>query len=177
MTTLADIEALTANYALARRELGSRVQVLQDELEVVKRRRLDGIRNGVEAVAALHDELKAAIEANPALFDKPRTRVLHGVKVGYIKQRGQVVIKDEAAVIARIRKLLPKDQAELLIRVKESVHKPGVYDLTAADLKRLDIAISADTDAVVIKPTDTEVDKLVNALLAEIERSETEAAA
>lgn len=177
MADMKDIEQRTEEYAAGRLVLKIAVQALQDEVEHVKRRHLDGIRNAVECVAGVHDRLKAALESAPELFEKPRTRVFHGVKVGFTKQRGQVVIDDEAAVIARMRKLLPKDQAELLIRVKESVHKPGVYDLTAADLKRLGITITADSDAVMIKPTDTEVDKLVNALLADIESDEAEAAA
>lgn len=166
------IEDLTGEYAGARRELASYVESLQAELDAAKRRHLERIREAVSRVAGLHDRLRLALEAAPELFRKPRTRVLHGIKVGYTKQRGQVVIDDEAATVARIRRLLPAEQAELLIRVRESVDKPAVYDLSATDLKRLGIAITADTDAVVIRPTDSEVDKLVNALLAEIERIE-----
>ena len=77
----------------------------------------------------------------------------------------QVTFADEAATINRIRQQLPTAQAELLIKRTEKVHKPGVYDLTAADLKRLGITIDADSDEVVIKPIDGEIDKLVDALL------------
>ncbi len=56
--------------------------------------------------------------------------------------------------------------------MRESVDLNAVSDLTGADLKRLGIRIEADTEAVVIKPTDSEVDKLVEALLADAERIE-----
>lgn len=169
---IATIEELTLYYASARQLLTQRVQQLQDELEAVKRKHLDGIRSSVNIVAGHHDQLRAALQEAPALFAKPRTRTLHGVKVGFTKQPGKVVIDDEEAVIKRIRKLLPDAQAELLIRVRASVHKPAVYDLTAGDLKRLGITVTNDEDAVVIKPVDGEVDRLVNALLAEAERIE-----
>lgn len=171
------IETLTAAYAAERDALAALVTDMNDAIEQVKRARLAAIKQAVQKARQAQDELHAAIEDGKALFDKPRTRTLHGIKIGITKQRGSVEFDDEAKVIDRIRAQLPKDQAELLIRVKESVHKPGVYDLTAGDLKRLGIRITADCDAVVIKAVDGEVDKLVSALLAEDAQEVMEAAA
>lgn len=176
MPTMTEIEQLTRDYAEARAYLSGVVSRLQEELERIKHPALPLIREAVGKTSEAHGKLYAAVEAAPELFNKPKTITIAGIRVGYMKQRGQVVIEDEAAVIARIRKLLPAEQAELLIRVRESVHKPGVYDLTAGDLKRLGISISADEEAVVIKPVDSEVDKLVNALLAEAENVAEKAA-
>lgn len=172
MSTTHEIEQLTREYAEARAYLAGVITTLQEELERVKHPVLPVIRSAVGQTAEKHAALRAAIEAAPELFVKPRTLTIAGVRVGFMKQRGQVVIEDEEAVIARIRKLLPEEQADLLIRVRESVHKPAVYDLTAADLKRLGITVTADADMVTIKPVDGEVDKLVAALLAEAERVE-----
>lgn len=163
--SMAGIEDKTLVYAQARERLAAIVTALHDALEALKRDRMPELRQAVQQAAQAEAELKALIEAAPDLFDKPRTRILHGVRVGFMKQRGQVLVADEAATVARIRKLLPAAQAELLIRVRESVHKPAVYDLQASDLKRLGIAVEADTDAVVVKPTDSAVDRLVAALL------------
>lgn len=175
MTTLSDIEKLTADYADARSYLAGVITELQTELERVRHPVLPVIRKAVKACADRHSSLCAAIEGTPDLFKRPRTRTLSGVRVGFMKQRGQVQIDDEEAVCSRICKLLPEDQAELLIRVTRRVHKPAVYDLEARDLKRLGITVTADSDAVVIKPVDGEVDKLVDALLADAERTEAEA--
>lgn len=170
--TLTEIETLTRVYSEARAYLTGVVTALQADLERVKHPVLPVIRDAVGEVAEAHDALKAALEDAPELFAKPKTRTIHKVKVGYRKQTGKVEVADEEKTIKLIRKRLPADQAELLIRVRESVHKPAVYDLTAADLKRLGICIADDTDEVVIKPVDGDVDKLVNALLAEIENGE-----
>jgi hypothetical protein len=174
---LYEIEELTAQYSEARGKLAELVGVLHAEIEAAKRRRIAAIKRAVAATADKHAALHAAVDGAHELFGKPRTRTFHGVKVGMQKQRGQVVIDDEERTIARARDLLPEDQVELLVRVRESVHKPAVYDLVASDLKRLGIKIEDDTDAVVIRPTDRDVDKMVDALLKDAERIEEEQAA
>jgi hypothetical protein len=163
--TLQTIETHVSVYAARRDRLAAELGVLNNEIERLKAEHLPRLRTLANDTAAAKLLLRGALEAAPEIFAKPRTRIIHGVKVGYTKQKGKVAIDDEAAVIKRIRKLLPVDQAELLIRVREHVHKPGCYDLTAADLKRLGIRVAEDEDAVVIKPTDGEIDKLVDTLL------------
>lgn len=165
MATLQDIEKLTETYAAARGQLAEHVGGLTAKIDALKRQHLREIRAAVAVAKDAEAALQAAITASPDLFDKPRTRTLHGVKVGLQKARGTVTWGDEDAVIKRIRAQLPKDQAELLIRTEEKVHKPGVYDLSAADLKRLGIEIKGAGDVPVIKDTTGEVDKLVDALL------------
>lgn len=170
--TLQEIEQLTASYAKRRDTLSGLVGILAAELERTRRQSLPGIKRAIAGAADAHDKLRTAVAMAPALFERPRTRTFHGIKIGYSKQRGQVQFDDEPAVIARIRKLCPDEQCELLIRVRESVHRPAVYDLTAGDLKRLGIRITDDGDIVIIKPVDGEVDKLISALLKDAERVE-----
>ena len=55
----------------------------------------------------------------------------------------------------------------MLIRRTERVHKPGVYDLSAGDLKRLGIQIEADADAPFIKDIEVPIDKLIAGLMDE----------
>lgn len=168
MSDMKTVELHAAAFAEARAILAERVQAMQDAMLLVQREHIAGIRQAVTAALGDQDRLKAEIEACKPLFDQPRTRVFSGIKVGYRKQPGQIVIDDEEKTIALIRKLLPEDQAALLIVVKESVHKPSVADLTAADQKRLAIRVEADTDAVVIQPAE-KIDKIVAALLKDAE--------
>lgn len=177
MATLPDIEQLAEHYSRDRDALAERVQELQAELERVKRAALPAIRAAVRRASQSREALRSAVEDGRELFDRPRTRIFAGVRVGLKKGKGKVEWDDEASVIERIRQRLPADQAELLIRQRESVHKPAVYDLTAADLKRLGIRITDDGDQIVVQPTDSEVDKLVDALLgAELRETEEDAA-
>lgn len=171
---LQHIERLVQHYADARDQLTGIVQHMQDEMRRVQTEHTPRIRQLVRQVAQHHARLHDAIEQHPDLFTKPKTVVAHGVRFGYAKQRGKVEMDDEQAVIARIRKVLPEEQAVLLIRVRESVDKNAVGDLTVADLKRLGITVTDDHDAVTIKSIDGEVEKLVAALLKDAEQIQAE---
>lgn len=170
--TMAMIEEYATDYADARDTVAGVVQNLQDDLEEVRRKYMPALKTAVGKSAEHHAQLKHAIGARPDLFEKPKTQVIAGIRIGYRKEKGKVEIDDEEAVIKRIRKLLPEEQAELLIRTRESVDKNAVGDLSVQDLKRLGIAITDDEEMVFIKPTDGAVDKLVKKLLADAEEAQ-----
>lgn len=168
MTTIATIDELAKSFAIEHGLLEDQVVELERLVAELRMRFLPGIKAAASSAARAKDQLSAALEDAADLFaTTPRTIVMHGIKVGYGKQRGKVVIDNESATIARMRKLLPDEQSALMITVRESVHKPSVYDLVASDLKRLGIRIEEDTDKIIIAVVDSEVDKLVAALLNE----------
>lgn len=169
---MSNIEALTKDFADARAVVQDRLGELQQLTQELQRRHMRGIRSAVAKATTAHDALAAAVAEAPDLFEKPRTRTMHGIRVGITKQRGEVVVSDEPTTIALIRKHLP-DQAETLIRTKESVAKSQLGDLPAKDLKRIGVEITADTDSVTIKAADNELDKLLQALLNDDELAET----
>ena len=171
--TLTEIEQYTRAYADRRGVLAERVQALEAEIEAVKRRRLVGIKKAVAASAEAHDTLAAALLAAPELFVRPRTKVLAGVRVGFAKQKGKLVINDADKTLQLIRRHLA-EQAERLIKTTEKPLKTALETLSVAELKRIGVTVLEDGDKLVIKPTDSEVDKLVEALLAEAEQSEYE---
>jgi predicted RND superfamily exporter protein len=174
--SMQQIETLAEQFAQRRHTLADLLNQIDAEQRAIITRNLRQLRLALADAAAAEDELRNAIDAAPELFDKPRTRVLHGVKVGYQKGKGKVEIPDETKTIRYIREKLPPDQAELMIRVTEKVERRAVMDLTASDLKRLGIRIVESGDQIVIKPVDSQVDKLIKALLADLP-DEQEAAA
>ncbi len=169
--SMTDIENLTKTFAGARDELASRLDALREEQAAAKRRRLQGIKNALQRVQASYDELHAAVEASPQLFDKPKTRVLHGIRVGWIKQRGKLEIADTAATVKALRKLLG-DEADAYIKVTESPVRSALANLPAKDLQRCGIAVADDVDAVVIKAASGDLDKLIDALINDQELEE-----
>lgn len=171
-----EIENAARIFSDAHEQLGGTVSELERQIEDLKRQALPVIKRAVRRATEARDRLHSMVEANPDLFEKPRTQVIAGIRVGINKRRGRIEYDDEAAVIERIRRLLTAEEAEVLIRVSEAVNKQAVYDLMASDLKRLGIRITDDEDQVVIKPTDSDVDKLVNRLMAEAARIEDDAA-
>ncbi len=174
--TLSEIEQKTKDYADARSVLGDRVQRLNDEIEAIKKRLLPGIKKAVEIAAERKAILKASIEEGSSLFVKPRTIVAHGVKVGLEKGKGKVEWEDDDQVVKMIEKHFP-DQADVLIKTKKTPVKKALSQLTVAELKKLGITVEETGDQVVIKGTDSDVDKLVKALLKEHENEEMEEAA
>ena len=168
-TNLLGIEQACAVYRNRRDALRALATDANDAIEHVKRQHLPGLRTALADVADAEGALRGAVEASPAeLWRKSRTRMIHGVKIGWNKSRGKVMFDDEAKVVERIRRLLPAEQSELLIRKRESVHKPAVYDLTAADLRRLGISISDDCDSVVVRDVESELDRALEKLLLDI---------
>lgn len=165
-TQMEAIDTLAQTYARARDELAERLESLRDEQEQARRRRIQGIKNSVARYSAAHADLLAAIDTQRHLFQKPRTRVLHGIKLGVVKQPGKLVIDSPASCVAALRRLLG-DQAEAYIKRSESPVRSALANLPAKDLKRVGVTVTDDIDAVVIKSADGELDKLISALVAD----------
>lgn len=69
-------------------------------------------------------------------------------------------------MVRLIKKYFP-DQADVLITTTEKPVKEALNGLTAAELKKLGISVINGDEAIFIKPADSAVDKLVDALLKE----------
>lgn len=171
MPDINEIETLTKRFADARAELRERVLRIKEEQETIKRRLLQGVRNALARAQTAHDELKVAVTAAPELFEKPKTRTLHGVRVGWMKQRGKLLWDDDGVVIESLRKILG-EEAEGFIRKTEKPLAARLADLPAKDLRRCHITITDDTEAVVIKAADGELDKLLDALIGDAQAEE-----
>jgi len=164
MKTLADIEKLTKDYSLARASLREKVELLNEEIEKIKKARLPQIRKAVEQASERQQALRVAIEESPELFEKPKTVVFHGIKVGFQKGKGEIAWEDEDTVVRLIYKHFP-EQADTLIKTIQKPLKTALAQLSVADLKKIGVTVTETGDEVVIKATDTEIDKLVNTLL------------
>jgi hypothetical protein len=164
MTQMNDIDKRAKAFSEARAEVAGIVSHLNEGIEAMKRENMPGLKRAIARAAEKHDNLKGIIDANPQLFVKPRTVVLHGVKVGYTKGKGGITFDDPAQVVKLIKKHLP-EQAEVLIITKETPAKDALAQLSATELKKIGCSVVDAGDAVVIKPTDSEVDKLVDTLL------------
>lgn len=170
--TLARIETLTINYSIARATLAEAVTELNDEIEQLKRKRLSRIKTLLGMAADHHAKLSAAVQTSAHLFDKPKTQTFAGIKVGFRKGTGGIDWDDADKVVALIEKHFPKAQAELLIKTTKKPIAKALADLDVADLKRIGCRVEATGDVVFIKPTDSAVDKIVNALLKEATEGE-----
>lgn len=171
-TALQRINARAEILASKRSKLESITTEINDAQRAIMRTHARRLRDAYNAVAAAQSELHAEVATNPGLFVKPRTITIAGLKIGYQKQKGKIVIADEAKTIALFRKLLDEDYAETLIKTEESVIKNAVANLNAKELKRFGIEVTADTDKVLITPVDSALDKLIERMIEEATKEE-----
>lgn len=162
---MAQIEILTQRYASAHSCLEQRVGALNEEIEQVRKKHLAGIKDDVARAKSRKAELKAAIEAAPELFVRPRTVIFHGVKVGFRKGAGKVTFADADQVVRLIWLHFDPDRAETLIKFTEKPNKEAIAELGVAELKKIGCAVEGTGDVVEIRDTASDVDKLVAALL------------
>ena len=164
--SLHTIESNTRAFAEARRQLSGRVADMNELILGVRKRRMPGIRSALAKAQEAKSALEAAIEAEPEQFKKPRSIVVDGIKVGFQKQKGKILVPNKNKTIERLEKQFPAE-AEICIKVEKKLVRKALDRLDAATLKALGITVTADTDAVLIKPQDSELDKLIDALLAD----------
>jgi exonuclease VII small subunit len=164
MASLADIERSAKRYAEAREQLSGIVSAMNEGIETIKRDNIKRLKKAVNEAAECHDALKSLIETAPGCFVKPRSVIFHGIKLGFAKGTGKIEWDDADQVIRLIKKHFP-EQADVLIATSEKPAKAALANLTAAELKKLGISVTDGGDAVFIKPADSAVDKMVDALL------------
>jgi hypothetical protein len=162
---LTDLQSLTKPYADARGQLAAVVTELNDCIESLKRKKLPIIKELVARAAEREGNLRAGITSAPQLFEQPRTVIFHGIKIGLQKGKGGIEFDDPGKVVDLIRKNFTEEEAEALIRTIEEPDKKMLALMPVADLKRIGCTVGNTADEVVIRPTDTGVDKIVNALL------------
>jgi hypothetical protein len=166
--TLSEIEVLARQLADARLNLKEGLDELESEIAAIKKKFMPAIRRAIEKAAQRHETLRGAIEEVPDLFQKPKTVIFHGIRLGYQKGRGEIIWDDTAQVIKLIKKNFP-DSVDVLLKITETPIKTALAQLSVADLKRIGVTVVETGDEVFIKPTDSEIDKLINALLKDEE--------
>lgn len=162
---IAKMDALALNLSKRRSELAAIVDEIDTAQRAVMTKFRARLREAYGKTAGAQAALQAEVQENPGLFVKPRTITLHGVKFGFQKGKGRLVIVDEAKSIELARKHLAEDQVKLLVRVAEEINKKAVAGLSAAELKKIGIHVEAAGDEVVLSYTDSALDKLLERLL------------
>lgn len=168
LTTLDHIERAAQKFAEAHADLGELAADLDQSMRDLKEQHMRRIRYAKDAWRRREQELKDLVSASPDLFERPRTHIFHGIKVGYQKGKGSIKIDDPDRTVELIKKVMP-DAAESLIMTLEHPSKTELEKLSAVDLKKIACRIEGDGDFVVVKPADNDVNKMIKVLLAEKE--------
>ena len=168
--TMREISRLCKNYADACDGLEELIHEIRTDQRRAVRTKMRRLVTVADHKKKAEDELRSALEDAPELFEKPRTRAIEGIKVGYRKLPGKAVVEDEERLVELIRKKLP-DREDALVRTKVTVDKAALKNLTVRQLASIGVTLSEDTDEIVIQAAQTDLDKLVAVLFADDEEA------
>ncbi|WP_295441560.1 hypothetical protein [uncultured Thiodictyon sp.] len=131
------------------------------------------IRRHAAEIAAVKVDLIKLIAAGRGLFAKPKSRTIHGVKVGLRKEPDRYAWPADDALVATIKQLCtPEEQKAYLVTTTV-----GRKDAIPADArKRLGIGCTPGTDAVLVDELATGTGAALLALLAQLPVPAEEAA-
>ena len=173
MAELREIEHAAEQYRRSLDHLLDQSSALDKRLRKVKAQYAPLLRRAADQAAADGEALEELVANNPQLFEKPRTRTLHGIKVGWQQNKAGVEIPDQAATIRAIKEALPEKQGEL-IKTEEKIQKAPLSKLGKALLEKLGVRVKPAQDSVVIKPAESEGVKMASELLASAETAAEE---
>ena len=122
---------------------------------------IEGLRTKIEAITLLEEQIKQELTANKDLFKKPKTKVIHGLKLGFRKGKGKLIINDEDALIKKLKRDY-HDDIGALVKKTETIVKSGIEKLDARELKRLGVTIENASDEVVFSIVEDSIDDLLN---------------
>ena len=165
-TTLSEIEILAEKYSAEHVKLSRLIEGMNEEFRKIKKDFMPEIKGAVNRAAAKKLALHMALQNAPELFVKTRTQIFHGIKVGYSKGKGKIVCEDPAKTVDLIYKnFYPNESAYL--RFTEEPNKQVLLDLPGDELKKIGCSITDTEDKIVIRPQSGDVQKVVDALLAD----------
>ena len=164
MATMQDVELQTRAFALAKQHLDEIMNELTLETETLKKKYVPRLRQTMNNVTALHNDLYRLIAENPQLFDKPRLQLIDGIRVGLKVGKGTLQIDDDEATIKLIKKHLA-DQADILIKTTEEPAKAAIKKLDEKSMRLINVSIVGKEDHVVIEEADTQLNKILSSLL------------
>ena len=144
----------------------SRPRRLTEGFKLSRTPRLPRIRRLAEKAANRRAELSAAIDGARHLFKKPKSQLLHGVRVGLQKGVGKLTWASAERVVGLIKRHR-RATAHVLIKTTETPVRKALSQLPVSELKKLGVNVEEAGDEVMIKIADTDTDKFVQALMDE----------
>lgn len=164
MTTIQEIEKLAEKLGAVRDTLTAEWLQEQEEKAEVERRHVARLRKLTADFSTAYDRVTEAVASAPALFAKPKSVILHGIRLGYRKGSGKIEWDDDEAVIKLIRKHVP-ELADVLIQTKEKPLKGPLGELSADILKKLGVTVEDTADVAFAALADGDSQRMIKALL------------
>jgi hypothetical protein len=169
---ITEIDQLARQYADAQMALDGLTNDLKVVIDAAVRQRWADLKRATTRAAERYEALYAAVSEAQSAFDKPKTRIMHSIRVGFRKANDTVEVLNEANTCALIKKQLP-EQRDVLISTTEKPVMSALQQLEDPQLKLIGCKRVIGKDEPVVKLADTDLDKVVAALMkGAIEKAE-----
>ena len=169
MTALNELETLARDYSSANDSLTELKKELSSEIEGVRMAYYKKIKVSVEKVMNKKSDLEHAILASKHLFERPRTMIISGVRLGFQKSKDRVSWDDDKQVVELIEKKMDPEIAATLVKTEKKPVRETISGLNESELRKIGCRIEKGVDRVLIKTLDSEIDKFVSSLMKETE--------
>lgn len=166
--SLNEIDSAALAYKESVVLLYKKLSWLDDKIAALQAKHAEEIVSLANACISYRDELESLIKENSDLFEKPRTQEFYGVKVGYRAGAAKLIFEtSEEHSCAQIHKKLPELKAAL-IKTTEKPIAAALKNLNEKQQKAIGIYVQEPSDAVVIKPVDSAMEKRVSATISNL---------
>lgn len=159
------MERCAKELATARQTLQADLLLANQALTLIHAQHADKLRTGAKRVAELEGQLLDYVDLSPDLFEKPQSVEFDGVRFGWRKGKGQIVLPKPVQamkrLIGRIRLKLTKRQQEAVLKVEVKVLKGPLGKLDGDTLKKLGIKIEGTDLAPFVTYPESDFDKAV----------------
>ena len=168
------IDLLARQYADAQTDLDTQINDLRHVIDMSVRDAWPALRAATTRAAGRYEALLASVTDARDVFEKPKTKILHGVRVGYRKAKDSIQVLNADNTCALIEKHLP-DQVDVLISTTKKPVMAGLEQLDDEQLRKIGCKRVAGRDEPIAALAETELDKVVAALMkGAIEKAEAE---
>ena len=152
------LSAQVARKMIAGRIRSAHRKVMENNIEALK--------SAIAEESVKHESLVENIQENKDLFTKPKTRAFMGVKVGFRKKPGKVVIKDPKQALLLAKKFLLKEHPDLIVTT-ERLDLTQIKKLSVKEMGKIGATYIDSTDEAFAQTAKTDPDKLIDALMSE----------
>lgn len=175
---LAELINLARDYSDALDRLDEVTGEIEDEQARAVRRRMVSLRARAKAAQTAREQLLAGVAgADPALFEKPRTRIAHGVKFGLRRAQGKMAMsagQTTDTAIAALREHLP-ELAPSAVETKHSLVVAQVRKMSPEQQRLIGVEFSESSDSPVAARVVPSAERFAAALIAAAAEGEEDA--
>ena len=158
MAMVKKIDSLALEYSQHEMEVAKMIQKWDMKIAKIKKDAHVALALPLRKMQKAKDKLYVAICDSADMFDKPKTIILHNVRIGYIASKTTVCWDDTEKLVAKLKDKYP-DKVDVLIKTEEKPIKTSLLMLSAKELKRLPLKVEIGEDQVFIKTTDKDIER------------------